>query len=107
MWLPHGLAAGTQLSALKPLIKICAFSDPFADNSACTDKAFELSRPSNGTLVASVPELTPKQHYRVTVNADATVCVCVCVFELGCLLYQPGRLAIVSGHITPGPVVYM
>ncbi|WIA22673.1 hypothetical protein OEZ86_009641 [Tetradesmus obliquus] len=73
MWLPHGLAANTQLSALQPLIKICAFSSPFDEASACKDLQFELSRPSKGSLQAAVPVLGPKQHYRVIVAADAKV----------------------------------
>jgi hypothetical protein len=73
MWLPHGLAANTQLSAIEPLINICAFSSAFDESSACKDLDFQLSRPSKGTLQAAVPVLSPKQHYRVTVKADAKV----------------------------------
>jgi hypothetical protein len=73
MWLPHGLAANTQLSSIPPLIKICAFAAPFDVGSACKDVAFELSRPSKGTLQAAVPALGPKQRYRVSIQGDAKV----------------------------------
>jgi hypothetical protein len=73
MWLPHGLAANTQLSSIQPLIKICAFVSSFDEGSACKDVEFQLSRPSKGTLQAAVPALGPKQRYKVTVRGDAKV----------------------------------
>eukprot|EP00879_Flechtneria_rotunda_P001797 GHRR01001961.1.p1 GENE.GHRR01001961.1~~GHRR01001961.1.p1 ORF type:complete len:2104 (+),score=689.06 GHRR01001961.1:216-6527(+) len=73
LWLPHGLASNTQLSSIKPLISICAFTTPFVKDGFCLEQSFILSRPTKGTLIMEVPALFPKQRYRVSVKADADV----------------------------------
>ncbi|KAF8063719.1 hypothetical protein HT031_003574 [Scenedesmus sp. PABB004] len=73
LWLPHGLAPGVGPEAVRPLLSLCALGSPYFDGGACAPLAFELTRPTNGTLVLSAPALTPGRRYRLAVKADPAV----------------------------------
>jgi hypothetical protein len=78
MWLPHGLAAGVvdAAASLLPLIALCRYADPYRWESPCLEldrRAWNLTRPKRGQLVLSVPQLAPRQHYRMRVAGSGAV----------------------------------
>jgi hypothetical protein len=77
MWLPHGLASGTNASAFLPLLSLCrlasAAANASANASACEPLAFNLSLPSKARLRARVAGLEPGRRYRMAVKGDASV----------------------------------
>ena len=76
LWLPHGLAAGTPPSALRPFISICSYADPYRWSSRCVDldrAAWKFSRPERGRLLLYVPQLLPNRHYHMRVASTRAV----------------------------------
>ncbi len=67
LWLPHGLAKGTPVTALAPLITICAAG------AQCTPLRFTIKLMSKGQVQLSVPGLVPKTQYSIAVKASSTV----------------------------------
>lgn len=73
MWLPHGLANGTEISDLTSLISICRFKNPNDTESDCVPLKYNLTRPALGKLRMTVPELQPRLRYKVAVNGSDKV----------------------------------
>jgi hypothetical protein len=83
LWLPHGLADGTDASrSLAPLLSLCRlaprpFSQP-ADVRGCDPSSprlrlASLTRPSKGKIVATYPQLEPGNRYLLRVAASRAV----------------------------------
>lgn len=88
MWLPHGLAKDTSLSALQASMRLCTLKPAFAtmhigsaDNvgaTSCTPQDFDISRASPGVLVLRVPALQPQQRYLFSITDNSKVRLAVC-----------------------------
>mmetsp|Transcript_14647 Transcript_14647/g.36469 ORF Transcript_14647/g.36469 Transcript_14647/m.36469 type:complete len:2268 (-) Transcript_14647:639-7442(-) len=76
LWLPHGLAADTDLAALAAKLSLCELTQPFSRNSACQAvdlPAGSLTSVDAGRLRLEVAALQPKRKYRVKVGADSSI----------------------------------
>lgn len=52
----------------------CFLLAPFLPGSPCVDAPLlDITRPSNGTLLLTLPAMVQRQHYRVRVDGDANV----------------------------------
>jgi hypothetical protein len=75
MWLPHGLADNTTtLQALAGQVSICPIRNSLGlPILPCRPMAFNLTRPTRGNLMMSVPGIQPLTQYRVTITASGAV----------------------------------
>ncbi len=71
-WLPHALSSESKLDNLAKAISLCSYKDN-AEGNNCQRVKFSLSRSEPGLFRMSVPTLTPRQLYRLSVQTSTRV----------------------------------